>query len=30
VIGDVLAADSNERDPLIHYDRAYWPFTRKG
>jgi flavin reductase (DIM6/NTAB) family NADH-FMN oxidoreductase RutF len=26
VIGDVLEAEANEMAPLIHYDRAYWPF----
>jgi 3-hydroxy-9,10-secoandrosta-1,3,5(10)-triene-9,17-dione monooxygenase reductase component len=28
VIGDVLTASSNEGAPLIHYDRAYWPFEK--
>jgi flavin reductase (DIM6/NTAB) family NADH-FMN oxidoreductase RutF len=27
-IGDVLTASSNEESPLIHYDRAYWPFEK--
>jgi flavin reductase (DIM6/NTAB) family NADH-FMN oxidoreductase RutF len=28
IIGDVLSAASNEESPLIHYDRAYWPFEK--
>lgn len=27
-VGDVLTAESNELPPLIHYDRAYWPFEK--
>jgi flavin reductase (DIM6/NTAB) family NADH-FMN oxidoreductase RutF len=25
-VGEVLTAESTELPPLIHYDRAYWPF----